>query len=173
MQRYCSRRFRPQAYGELDKSMVPEAMQKQGIEVDKRDPITLGDNKGFILTGMQTTPKGRFRKWLLVAAAGEVTALVTVQVADQTQRYSDQAVRDALATLVVRANVPEAEQLSLLPFTVGDMAGFHIDDVVPGNALMLTDAAAAPRQWRARPGTRNASFDRRHAGRTRRSRRPR
>jgi hypothetical protein len=130
------------AYGELDKSMVPEAMQKQGIDIDKRDPVTFGDNKGFILTGQQATPKGRFRKWLLVAAAGDVTALVNVQVADQDQTYTDKAVRDALATLVVRANVPDAEQLSLLPFMVDDLAGFRIDNVVPGNALMLTDSPA-------------------------------
>lgn len=131
-----------QAYAELEKSMVPETMQKQGIDVDRRDAVTLGGNTGFILTGKQMTPKGRFRKWLLVAAAGDVTALVTVQVADQDQTYTDQAVRDALATLVVRANVPDAEQLSLLPFMVNDLAGFHIDDIVPGNALMLTDTPA-------------------------------
>jgi hypothetical protein len=139
------------AYDELDKSMVPEAMQKQGIEVDKREAITLGANTGFILTGKQATPKGRFRKWLLVAAAGDVTALVTVQVQDQDQTYSDKAVRDALATLVVRANVPDAEQLSLLPFTIGDLAGFHIDDVVPGNALMLVDRPAGQGNGAADP----------------------
>jgi hypothetical protein len=132
------------AYAELEKSMVPEAMQKQGIDVDKREAITLGDNQGFILTGRQTTPQGRYRKWLLVAAAGDVTALVTVQVQDQNQTYTDKAIHDALATLVLRATVPDAEQLSLLPFTIEDLAGFRIDDVVPGNALMLADAPAGP-----------------------------
>jgi hypothetical protein len=132
-----------QAYAELEKSMVPEAMQKQGIDIDKREAIALGANQGFILTGKQSTPQGRYRKWLLVAAAGDVTALVTVQVQDQNQTYTDKAIHDAMATLVVRANVPDAEQLGLLPFTVEDLAGFRIDDVVPGNALMLVDAPAA------------------------------
>ena len=36
-------------------------------------------------------------------------------------------------------DVPDAEQLSLLPFPVGDLAGFHVDDVLPGRALMLVD----------------------------------
>lgn len=129
------------AYDQLDKSMVPDAMQKEGVEVDKREPVVLGIGKGFILSGRQTTNQGRYRKWLMVVAAGDVTALVTVQVADQDQTYSDQAVRDALATLVLRGSVPDAERLSLLPFTVGDLAGFKIDDVLPGNALMLVDAA--------------------------------
>lgn len=128
------------AYDQLDKSMVPEALKKQGIDVDKREPIELGTGKGFILSGKQATNKGRYRKWLLVAATGDITALVTAQVADRDQTYPDSAVRDALATLAVRASVPDAERLSLLPFTVGDLAGFHIDDVVPGNALMLVDA---------------------------------
>jgi hypothetical protein len=130
------------AYGELEKSMVPEAMQKQGIEVDKREAITLGGNKGFILSGKQATAKSLYRKWLMVAAAGDVTALVTVQIPDQDQTYSDKAVHDALATLVIRAHVPDAEQLSLLPFTISDFAGFHIDDVMPGSALMLVDTLA-------------------------------
>jgi hypothetical protein len=52
--------------------------------------------------------------------------------------------RDTLATLALRDSVPEAEQLSLLPFTVGDMAGFHIDQVLPGRALLLVDKPADP-----------------------------
>ena len=78
---------------------------------------------------------------MLVAPAGDVTALVTVQVPDQDTNYTDQVVRAALATLAVRASVPDAERLSLLPFTVGDLAGFHIDDVLPGRALMLVRRA--------------------------------
>jgi hypothetical protein len=116
-------------------------MQKQGIAVDKREPVTLGANKGFILSGTQTSPKGRYRKWLMVAAVDDLTTLVTVQVPDEDQTYPDKVVQDALATLTVRANVPDAERLSLLPFKIDDLAGFHIDDVVPGSALMLIDQA--------------------------------
>jgi hypothetical protein len=130
------------AYDSLDKSMVPEAMKKDGVDVDKREPIQLNIGKGFLLTGTQTTNKARYRKWLLVAASGNVTALVTVQVPDQDPAYPDKAVRDALTTLVLRDSVPEAEQISLLPFTIGDMAGFRIDEVLPGRALMLVDKPA-------------------------------
>ena len=129
-----------EAYDQLEKSMVPEAMKKQGIDVDKREPIQLNAGKGFLLSGKQTTNKARYRKWLLVAAAGDITALVTVQVPEQDNTYPDKAVRDALATLALRPSVPDAERLSLLPFAVGDLAGFRIDDVLPGRALMLTDA---------------------------------
>ena len=101
----------------------------------------LGDRQGLSSQRQrQTTGKAQFRKWLLVAAASDLTAAGHVQVPAGRQVYSDKVVRDALATLAVRASVPDAEQLSLLPFTVGDMAGFHIDDVLPGARLMLSDA---------------------------------
>jgi hypothetical protein len=50
--------------------------------------------------------------------------------------------RDAIATLVMRDSVPDAEQMSLVPFTISDLAGFHIDEVLPGRALMLVDKPA-------------------------------
>jgi hypothetical protein len=133
----------PVAYDQLDKSMVPEELKKQGMDAVNREPIDLGFGKGFVLKAKQTTNTGRYRKWLLVAAASDLTALVTVQVPDGDTTYSDKTVSDALATLTLRASVPDAERLSLLPFKVGDLAGFHIDDVLPGRALMLVDTSAA------------------------------
>ncbi len=70
-------------------------MKKHGIDVDKREPIELDIGKGFLLSGTQTTDKAHYRKWLLVAAAGNITALVTVQVPDQDTDLSGQ---DACAT---------------------------------------------------------------------------
>jgi hypothetical protein len=130
------------AYEPLEKTMIPEAMKKEGIDIDKREPIEVPAGKGFLLTGKQATDKGRVRKWLLIAAAGDITALVNVQVPEQDAAYSDYAVRAALETLAVRAHVPEAEQLSLMPFKIGDLAGFHVDDALPGRAIMLLDAPA-------------------------------
>jgi hypothetical protein len=88
-----------------------------------------------------------------------VTALITAQVPDQDAAYPDKAMRDALATLVMRDSVPDAEQLSLMPFTIGDMAGFRIDEVLPGRAIMLVDkpADAAPAQ--AKDQSQNQSKD--------------
>jgi hypothetical protein len=130
------------AFEQLDKSMVPEAMKQQGIDVDKREPMNVPAGKGFLLSGKQTSDKGPIRKWLLVAAADNLTALVSVQVPEQETAYSDQTVRAALETLTVRPRVPETEQLSLMPFKIGDLAGFHVDEALPGRAIMLSDAAA-------------------------------
>ena len=127
------------AYETLDKSMVPDAMKSDGVDIRKREPIELGIGKGFLLTGTQVTNGARYRKWLLVTAAGRITALVTIQVPDKDDAYPDKAMRDALMTLAVRDSVPDAEQLSLMPFNVGDLAGFHVGEVLPGRAVMLVD----------------------------------
>ncbi len=134
-----------EAYATLEKSQQPEVLHKQGgsITIDKREPIELKAGKGFLLTGIERADKARYRKWLLVLAMSNLTALVTIEVPEDDTKYSDKVLRDALATLTRRATVPDAEQLSLLPFTVGDLAGFRIGDVLPGRALILIDARSA------------------------------
>jgi hypothetical protein len=149
--------FPPVAFDQLDKSMVPEELKKQGVDVDGREAVTFGFGKGFIVNGVQSTNKGRYRKWLMVAAASDLTVLVTAQVPEGDTSYSDKIVRDALATLTVRASVPDTERLSLVPFTVGDLAGFHIDDVMPGSALMLVDGPPGQKKDPSKP-TQSAHF---------------
>src|SRR5208282_4622396 len=108
------------AYSRIQKSLDTEALRKQGVSLDKREPMQLSVGKGFLLTGRQIADKARYRKWLLVvAAAGDLTALVSVQVPEQDDAYPDRIVRAALATLSVRPTVPQEEELGLLPFAVG------------------------------------------------------
>lgn len=134
--------FPPDAFPHLDSSMAPDALKKQNITIDKREPFDVAGQRGFLLSGQQTINNAPYRKYMLVVPAGNVTALVTVQVPDQDATYSDKAVHDALATLVARP-VPDAENLSLLPFAIDDLAGFRIDDVLPGRAVMLVEGSAA------------------------------
>ena len=129
------------AYSQLDKTLDTEELRKQGISLEKREPMRLDIGKGFLLTGRQAAGKEHYRKWLLVLAAGDITALVSVQVPESDTAYPNNVVRAALATLAVRQKVPEQEQLGLLPFTVGDLAGFRVDAVLPGRALVLSAPA--------------------------------
>jgi hypothetical protein len=131
--------FPASAYDQFDKAMVPDAMKKQGIVVERRTPIDLADGKGFVLSGRETADNHHFRKWLLVAAVGDLTAVVHFQVQEQDSTYSEEIVRAAFATLTVRARVPDAEQLALIPFKIGELAGFRIEDVVPGRGIVLVD----------------------------------
>ena len=134
----------PAAYAQIEKTLDPETLKKQGVSLEKREPMQFSFGKGILLSGHQVaSDKSRYRKWLLIASASDFTALVTVQVPDNDKTYTDRMVRDSLATLVARDKVPDAEELALLPFAVGDLAGFHIDGVLRGRALMLSDQAGA------------------------------
>jgi hypothetical protein len=145
------------AYTQIEKTLDTDVLKKQGVTVEKREPIKLGDGKGFLLVGRQVVDKAHYRKWLLVANASDLTVLVTVQVPEQDTLYSDRVVRAALATLAVRPQVPEAEQLSLLPFAVGDFAGFHVVGVFRGRALMLSDKPAGSLDGSAADASEDAS----------------
>ena len=132
------------AFPQIEQTFDAEALQKQGMTVEKREPLPLTLGKAFLITGHQDVEKTKLRKWLLVAAAPELTVLVTVQVPEAAAKiYPDELVRSALATLAVRATVPVDEQLSLLPFKVSELAGFKISAVLPGRAIILSDAAEA------------------------------
>jgi hypothetical protein len=131
------------AYAQIEKTVDTDAAKKQGVHLEKREPITLNAGKGLLLSGWQMAEGSRFRKYLLLLAADDLTALVTIQVPDQDATYPDKVVRAALATLAVRTQVPKSEELTLLPFEVGDLAGFEIDGVLRGRALMLSDAPPA------------------------------
>jgi len=133
----------PGAYAQIEKSLDIEALKKQGVNVEKREPMQLSFGKGLLFTGRQAADKIFYKKWLLVASASDLTVLVTVQIPEANTTYSDQVIRAALATLSVREQVPDTEALSLLPFAVGNLAGFHIDGVLRGRALLLGDAPAA------------------------------
>jgi hypothetical protein len=133
----------PEAYSQIEKTLDADTAKKQGVHLDKREPITLSIGKGLLLSGWQTAEGARYRKYLMLASATDLTVLITVQVPEQDTTYPDKVVRAALATLAIRAKVPESEELDLLPFAVGDLAGFKVDGVLRGRALMLSDAPAA------------------------------
>jgi len=129
----------PAAFPEIEKSLATDELKKNGITVDNREEMTFDFGKGTLVIGKQTADKTRYRKWLLNVQTKDLTALVNVQIPEQETAYPDAAVRASLATLAVRATIPDAEKLSLLPFILSDLAGFHIENIIPGRALMLID----------------------------------
>lgn len=129
-----------EAYSEIEKTMTSQALKKQNIQVEKREPFPLSSGKGLLIVARQEADKVRLRKWILIAPVGGVTALVSMEIPpDALDVYSDTAIRASFATLAARAEIPAEEQLSLLPFTIRDLAGFQVAGVVPGRAVQLTD----------------------------------
>ena len=134
-----------EAFGSMAKSMNDEALKKQGITIDKHESMTLSIGKGDLVEGTQLSPEKKlFRKWLLLVPTNTLTAAVTVQAPDGDRDYSDAIVRAALASLTLRTKIPESEYLKLLPFTIGDLAGFHMVNLIPGRAALLIDAPEYP-----------------------------
>jgi hypothetical protein len=131
----------PEAFAEIAKSTTADALKKQGLTFEKREELTLPAGKAFVVVARQQVDNMSLRKWITVAAAPQMTALVTVQVPDTaTEAYPENAIRTALATISVRPSVPVDEQLSLLPFKVSELADFHVGAVMAGRAVLLTDA---------------------------------
>lgn len=129
----------PAAFPEIEKSLATDALKKNGIIVDNREEMKFDFGNGTLVVAKQTADKIRYRKWLLNVQTNDLTALVNVQIPEQETAYPDAVIRASLATLAVRATIPDAEKLSLLPFTLGDLAGFHVENVLPGRAVMLVD----------------------------------
>jgi hypothetical protein len=128
------------AYGEIEKTMTNDALRKQGMTVDKRENLTLPNGKSLLIAARQQADAVRLHKWLFVAPFGEITALVSFEVPSKAvARYPEATIRTAMATVAVRADVPDSEKISLLPFKLGDLAGMRVVRVVPGVALQLTD----------------------------------
>jgi hypothetical protein len=130
----------PQAYFEVEKSMTPAALKKQGLTVEKREELTLKEGKAVLLVGPQEAEGVKIRKWILIASMPSMTALLTAQVPETAKDvYSDAVMKDALSTVSLRAAVPIEEELSLLPYRFDDLAGFRVVRVLSGNLALLTD----------------------------------
>ena len=128
------------AYAELDARLADEQLQRQGVTVENREPMGFAMGPGFLVTGHQEAGGVTFRRWILFGSMSQFTAVVSVQVPEsEKDTYPDAAVRAALATVAVRVTAPLEEQLVALPFTLTELAGFHVARVVPGSAALLTD----------------------------------
>jgi hypothetical protein len=147
------------AYAEIEKTLSPDVLKKQGITFEKREPIELDFGTGILVTGRQDADNKPYRKWLLIAPAKDLTAMANAQVPEQESAYPDAVIRAALATLAIRTTVPDAEKLSLLPFTVGDLAGFQIESVLPGRAVMLIDMPNNPPSTTTKDMTKDSAQD--------------
>src|SRR2546427_2711424 len=120
-----------QAYAELERSVSAEVLRREGVTLERREAMSLSTGKAFLVIGRQEIEKTRIRKWILIGASPHLTALVTVQIPETVKNlYSDAAIREMLATLVIRDTIPVEEQLSLLPFKVTDLAGFRVGGIL-------------------------------------------
>jgi hypothetical protein len=130
----------PQAYAEVEKSLAADAIKGQGITEEKRETLTLPNGTGVLVIGTEEENGQKFRKWMFLGALPEGTALAAVRVPETArQTYSDDTIRTALLTLTTRPSVPLQEQLTLLPFKIGELSGLRPVRVVGGNGVFMTE----------------------------------
>lgn len=128
------------AFAEIEKTMTNDALKKQGMTVEKRETVPIAGANAIIVVARQDTSAGRVRKWLLIAPIDNLTALVSLELpAPAPASYPDAVVRATLTSLAMRAQVPAEEQLTLVPFKIGDLAGLRLVRVVPGVAVQFTE----------------------------------
>ena len=125
------------AYMQVESSMSTAAAKERGIVVDRRE--TLFTDAGTAVLSAGDDPRESARKWMMVAQLERITALVSVQIPNAARdRYPDEVIRTALASLAVRPP-PIQEQLGLLPYMIEDTAGFRVVSVLNRNTTVLTD----------------------------------
>ena len=74
------------AYPDIEKSTTPELLQKQGVTLETREDVTHPLGKAFLVHRVVSRSRTQnIRKWIFVVPAGELTALVTMQVPEAAQ----------------------------------------------------------------------------------------
>ncbi|MDP2409583.1 MAG: hypothetical protein Q8M26_04770 [Pseudolabrys sp.] len=128
------------AYAELERSAL--AKDQPGIEGVEHEKFSVSGGIGVLVSGQSTQDGAAAKKWILLAGGTpeqDLTMLINVQVPEAARDvYTDDLIRKLLASVTVRG-MPIDEQIGMLPFTLGDMAGFRVMQVMPAGGAILTD----------------------------------
>jgi hypothetical protein len=130
------------AYRDLENSAF--ALNQQGLDQLKRESFPFENGIGFLISGIAQQNGAKIYRWSLLAmgigpSVPNLTMLVNVEVPESALSvYSDAVVRKALASVTFRP-APIQEQLGMLPFSLGDLSGFQVMQVMPTGTVFLAD----------------------------------
>ena len=116
------------------------------FQLTKREGVPFESGIGFLITGITKKGGVTLHRWSLLAQSlgntvHDLTTLINVEMPESALSvYSDAVVRKALASVTFRP-APIKEQLSMLPFRFGDLAGFEVVQVMPTGTVVLADKA--------------------------------
>jgi hypothetical protein len=132
------------AYAELETAAFTKL--PQDLQQAKRESFPFDSGVGFLISGVVKKDGMTLHRWSLLAQAvggkvQDLTTLINVEVPESALLiYSDAVIRKALASVTFRP-APIKEQLGLLPFRFGDLAGFEVIQVMPTGTVILADKA--------------------------------
>jgi hypothetical protein len=127
-----------EAYGELVTGLTNTALKRQGMNVTVRETVKVDGRQALLIAGTLEGPV-RGRKWVLAVKDPGLTALLIAQVQGGNDGYTEAQMRDALKSVALRGPIGVDEQISALPFHIGDRAGFRPVRVLSGNSVLFTD----------------------------------
>jgi hypothetical protein len=138
-----------QAYEQFLKAMSAGAINLPGVSNAKRELMLTDGGAAHLVAGDQEADGIKFRKWLMITRRNitdrdtdtAFSFIVTAQIPEDAQDvYSEEVIRKALGTVVLRGVIPPDEILDQLPFTVTERAKFEgVRLLAPRRAIMLTE----------------------------------
>lgn len=127
-----------EAYAQLAAGLTRDGLKRQGLDMTAREEVKLGSRAGILVSGRMEGPV-RGRKWVLALKDKSLTALVIAQVQGGMDGYSEEEMRAALKSVALRGPVSVEEQVSALPFRIGERAGFRPVRVISGSSVLFTE----------------------------------
>lgn len=128
------------AYADVEKGFTDEALKSRGMTVQSRQPITIKDGRGFVVAGPAEAGGAKRHDTLMVANLSGLTTVVSVQMIEASRAtLTDDVLRAALQTIAVRKEVPPDERLAVLPYKIGNLAGFRIVRSARNGVAILTE----------------------------------
>lgn len=129
-----------EAYADIEKGFTDEALKARGMTVQSRQPMTFKDGRGFVVAGLTEASGAKRHDTLMVANLSGLTTVVSVQMIEASRAtLTDNVLRAALQTIAVRKEVPPAERLAVLPYKIGNLAGFRIVRSGQNGVAILTE----------------------------------
>jgi hypothetical protein len=131
----------PEAFKELSAGLTADNLKKQGLTITSRETFKVAGGDAVLVEGEQSGGPAPVRKWLLVVEDPTMTAFLIGQKLSGGEADSGREMRDALRSISIREPRTLDEQVSALPFRLGDMAGFRVVRIMGGNSVLLTEGA--------------------------------
>ena len=128
------------AFAELVTTFTDANLLGQGLAVEKREALKIGEAEAMLYSGEQPADPGArtpaVRKLLLLVGDPGVTGLIIAQFLPDAE--TEATMRALLTGVKVRPALSLTQQVEALPFRITDAAGFRPVRVLAGNSVLLT-----------------------------------
>lgn len=128
-----------QSYAKVEKDFSEDQMRAGGMELVAREMISTASGPAHLIVARQLENGVQKRKWALLARTDDMTAIVIAALPEAASAiYPDAAVRASLTSVAIRAKLSPEEMLAVLPYRLGDLAGFRLMRAQPDGTAVFT-----------------------------------